>query len=81
MVKAIHNNVVLQKENYKTSNNGIYMPKNESDCYVVLNVGPEVSTVKVGAKVVINNKPILFTDAGCDYYIVSIDNIIAVVED
>lgn len=80
MLKAIHNNVVLQKES-STMNKGIYMPHVENDAYVVLGIGEEVSTVKVGQKVIIKEQPkkvILGLD---EYYICPIENIIAIWED
>lgn len=80
MVKAIHNNVVLQKE-VSNATNGIYMPNSSCDSFVVVNVGPEVSTVKAGNKVVLNKEPLVYKEKGQVYYIVNIDNIVAIVED
>lgn len=80
MVKAIHNNVVLQKEVHQ-SVRGIYMPTNSNDSFIVLNVGPEVSTVKVGNKVILNKEPLTYKEENQMYYITSIDNIVAIVED
>ena len=40
MIKAIHNNVVLQKK-VKQGQKGIYMPSMGDDSFIVLNVGPE----------------------------------------
>lgn len=80
MIKAIHDNVVL-KTNKNTNSSGIYMPSNGNDSYVVLNVGPEVSTVKVGQIVVLDKLPKLFKDGMDEYYITNIENIIAIVEE
>ncbi len=80
MIKAIHDNVVL-KTNKNTKSSGIYMPSNGNDSYVVLNVGPEVSTVKVGQIVVLDKLPKLFKDGMDEYYITNIENIIAIVEE
>lgn len=80
MIKAIHDNVVL-KTNKSTKSSGIYMPSNGNDSYVVLNVGPEVSTVKVGQIVVLDKLPKLFKDGMDEYYITNIENIIAIVEE
>lgn len=55
MVKAIHNNVVLQKK-VKQGQKGIYMPNIGDDSFIVLNVGPEVSTIKVGNEVILRQK-------------------------
>lgn len=78
MIKAIHNNVIL-KSNKNTKTNGIYMPSNGNDSYVVLHIGPEVSTVKVGQIVVLDKLPKLFKDGMDEYYITNIENIIAIV--
>ena len=80
MIKAIHDNVVL-KTNKNTKSSGIYMPSNGNDSYVVLNLGPEVSTVKVGQIVVLDKLPKLFKDGMDEYYITNIENIIAIVEE
>lgn len=80
MIKAIHDNVVL-KTNKNTKSSGIYMPSSGNDSYVVLNVGPEVSTVKVGQIVVLDKLPKLFKDGMDEYYITNIENIIAIVEE
>ena len=78
MIKAIHKNVIL-KSNKNTKTNGIYMPNSGSDSYIVLHVGPEVSTVKVGEIVVLDKLPKLFKDGMDEYYITNIENVIAVV--
>lgn len=80
MIKAIHNNVVLQKK-VVTSSSGIYMPTNSCDIYVVLNIGPEVSTVKVGQNVVLDKTPKLVKEGMEEYYITCVDNILAYVEE
>ncbi len=80
MIKAIHDNVVLQKRDL-TSSSGIFMPANYSDSFVVLNIGPEVSTVKVGQIVVLKDAPKLFNESMKEYYITNVNNIIAIVEE
>ncbi len=80
MIKAIHDNVVLQKRDL-TSSSGIFMPTNSSDSFVVLNIGPEVSTVKVGQIVVLKDAPKLFNESMKEYYITNVNNIIAIVEE
>lgn len=80
MIKAIHNNVVLQKRNI-TNSCGIYMPSNNSDSYIILNVGSDVSTVKTGQIVILNQTPKLYNENNVDYFITSVENIIAIVED
>ena len=80
MVKAIHNNVVLEKKDTKQVN-GIYIPNAKSDCFVVLNVGSQVTTVNCGDTVILKDKPLEYTEGSVKYYITNIENIIAVVED
>ena len=80
MIKAIHNNVVLQKK-VKQRQKGIYMPSMEDDSFIVLNVGPEVSTIKVGNEVIVDKNPKQFKLGMNEYYITSIENIIAIVEE
>ena len=80
MVKAIHNNVVLQKK-VKQGQKGVYMPNIGDDSFIVLNVGPEVSTIKVGNEVILDKNPKQFKLGINDYYITSIENIIAIVEE
>ena len=80
MVKAIHNNVVLTKKEQQKVN-GIYMSNMGEDAYVVLNVGSEVSTIKVGETVVLKNAPTLYLHNNQKYYITNIENIIAIVEE
>lgn len=80
MLKAIHNNVILQKET-STTNKGIYMPNVDNDTYVILCVGEEVSTVKTGQKVIINEKPKKIIKGLDEYYICPVENIIAIWED
>ncbi len=82
MIKAIHNNVVLEKKEPKQSS-GIYMVSSGSSCYVVINTGNEVSTVKAGDTVVIKELSLLKEHHynNTKYFITNIDNIIAIVED
>lgn len=80
MIKAIHNNVVLQKKTNQMQG-GIYMPKSGDDSFIVLNVGPEVSTIKIGSVVILKEKPQTFNDGLKEFYITNIDNIIAIVEE
>ena len=80
MINAIHNNVVLQKK-VKQGQNGIYMPSMGDDSFIVLNVGPEVSTIKVGNEVIVDKNPKQFKLGMKENYITSIENIIAIVEE
>ncbi len=80
MLKAIHNNVVLQKES-STAKKGIYLPNVDNDAYVILGVGEEVSTVKVGQKVIIKEQPKKVVMGFDEYYICPVENIIAIWED
>ena len=80
MIKAIHNNVVLQKK-VKQGQKGIYMPSMWDDSFIVLNVGPDVSTIKVGNEVIVDKNPKQFKLGMNEYYITSIENIIAIVEE
>ena len=80
MIKAIHNNVVLQKK-VKQGHKAIYMPSMGDDSFIVLNVGPEVSTIKVGNEVIVDKNPKQFKLGMNEYYITSIENIIAIVEE
>ena len=80
MIKAIHNNVVLQKK-VKQRQKGIYMPSMGDDSFIVLNVGPEVSTIKVGNEVIVDKNPKQFKLGMNEYYITSIENMIAIVEE
>lgn len=81
MVKAIHDNVVLEKKTNQVTK-GIYMPFSFKDeCFIVLNVGPEVSTVKAGMLVILKEKPLSFNDGTKEIYITNIENVIAIVEE
>ena len=51
------------------------------DSFIVLNVGPEVSTIKVGNEVIVDKNPKQFKLGMNEYYITSIENIIAIVEE
>lgn len=79
MIKAIHNNVVLQKS--KARAEGDLYAKYGDDSFIVLNVGPEVSTIKVGNEVIVDKNPKQFKLGMNEYYITSIENIIAIVEE
>ena len=52
MLKAIHQNIVLQKVE-KTNSRGIFMPGLSNDIYLVLNIGEDVKSIKVNNKVVL----------------------------
>lgn len=80
MIKAIHNNVVLQLKTNQMQGS-IYMPKSSDDSFIVLNIGSEVSTIKIGSVVILREKPQKYNDGLNDYYITPVDNIIAIVED
>lgn len=80
MIKAIHNNVVLQKKTNQM-HGGIYMPKNGDDSFIVLNVGPDVSTVKVGTVVILKDKPQSYNDGLNELFITNIENVVAIVEE
>ena len=45
MLKAIHQNIVLQKVE-KTNSRGIFMPGLSNDIYLVLNIGEDVKSIK-----------------------------------
>ena len=56
MLKAIHQNIVLQKVE-KTNSRGIFMPGLSNDIYLVLNIGEDVKSIKVNNKVVLEKDP------------------------
>ncbi len=80
MIIAIHNNVVLKKK-IQNEHNGIYMPNAKDESFVVLNVGELVKNIKVNDEVILNLNPKSFMLDGKTYYITSVENIIAKVED
>lgn len=80
MLKAIHNNVILQKKS-SSANNGIYMPNTDNDTYVILHMGEEVSTVKNGQIVITKDNPKKVTVGFEEYYICTVENIMAIVEE
>ncbi len=80
MLRAIHNNVVLQKKTL-TASKGIYMPSADDDIYVILHIGEEVSTVKINQTVVLKELPKKISINLEEYYICSVDNIMAIVEE
>lgn len=80
MLKAIHNNVILQKKSV-SSKNGIYMPNTDNDIYVVLHVGEEVSTVRSGQTVITKENPKKVMMGFEEYYICIVENIMAIVEE
>lgn len=80
MLKAIHQNVVLQKVE-KTNSRGIFMPGLSNDIYLVLNIGEDVKTIKVNSKVVLEKDPKKVQLDLNDYYLTSEENIMAVVVD
>lgn len=57
------------------------MPSMGDVSFIVLNVGPEVSTIKVGNEVIVDKNPKQFKLGMNEYYITSIENIIAIVEE
>ncbi len=80
MLKAIHDNVILQKTSF-SSNKTIIMPNIDNQIYVVLNIGSEVSTIKVGQMVVVKEAPKKIAINYDEYYICSVENIVAIWEE
>ncbi len=80
MLKAIHNNVILQKTSF-SSNKTIIMPNVDNQIYVVLHVGSEVSTIKIGQMVVVKETPKKITINFDEYYICPVENIMAIWEE
>lgn len=80
MIKAIYNNVVLQKKDSSTIN-GIYIPTSTTNTYQVISVGETVKTIKVGNFVILKDNPQLYKENNNEYYIIDASNILAIVEE
>ncbi len=80
MLKAIHQNIVLQKVE-KTNSRGIFMPGLSNDIYLVLNIGEDVKSIKVNNKVVLEKDPKKIQLDLTDYYLTSEENVMAIVEE
>ena len=79
MLKAIHQNIVLQKVE-KTNSRGIFMPGLSNDIYLAL-TNQAVKSLKVNNKVVLEKDPKKIQLDLTDYYLTNEENVMAIVEE
>lgn len=81
MIKPLNNNVLIKQCVEKTVS-GIYIPNTNNNLYEVIAIGKSVMEVKVGTNVIIDLNHIKeLKYQGSNYYLVSEDKILGVVED